>query len=109
MKKTRRISVFNQEQYDGEWPPEAVDDFLRWLNGKIELIPEEYRANSEIEIDSVSGYEGEHYARIEISYTREETDVEEQLRERDELLSRQRAEARDRRVLEELKAKYGES
>jgi hypothetical protein len=77
----KRITIFNQEQYDGDWVPEKLSDALQWLQLKLQEIPAEYRDSAIIEIDSAGGYEGSHYGHIEIHYTRPETDNEILLRE----------------------------
>lgn len=106
MKQNKTITVFDQEQYDGEWPSENAADFISFFNGKIEEIPAEHRHTAKIEIDSVSGYEGSSYAHIEISYTRLETDEEEQARERQEQARKDSARQRELNELAKLKAKY---
>ena len=75
-----KINVCDVEQYDGGWPtrntPSLLVDVIAWFSNKLAEIPEQYRADARCEIDAVSGYEGESYAHIEISYERPETDKE---------------------------------
>ncbi len=104
-----RVTIFNQEIYDGEWPPQNAIACLKWFTDKINSIPEEYIDNAEIEFDSVSGYEGEHYAHISISYTRPETDEEKLKREESTKAMAERTKANELRQLAELKLKYGQS
>ena len=89
------------------WPSTTqVFDFVDWLNGVVEKIPEEYRANAEIEIDSIGGYEGEHHAEVNISYERPETDEEMATRLDNERRQRINSEAREREEYERLKLKF---
>lgn len=109
MKKQVNVTVFDKEEGDGEWPPEDASGFIAWFVGKIETIPEEHRAAAKIEIDSASGYEGDHYGHIEISYSRFETDEEEERREGEEKRYMENQKNRELQQLAALKAKYGES
>lgn len=90
-KQETRITVFKQERYDGQWPPEHGNSFIAWFQAKLNEIPEEHRGNARIELDSQSGYEGSHYASIEITYRRMETEEEAKSREAEEERSRQDA------------------
>ncbi len=106
MRKQKRVVVFDEEQYDGEWPPISATECVAWFTKKIETIPSEHRATATIEIDSVDSYEDTSYARIVISYDRPETDDEMMIREKEELRCREEQEARELRTLAGLKAKY---
>ena len=102
----KRAMVFDNEQYDGEWPPENAAECVAWFSRKLEYIPEEHRATAKIEIDSVGGYEGEHYARIQIYYDRPETDDEMAERETYERRYQEEVVAKELQTLAALKAKY---
>lgn len=106
MKKTIVVTVFEQEQYDGEWPPENAISAIAWLQEKIDSIPAVFRANAKIEIDGVTCYDS-GYAKITISYTRPETDEEESERQNAENLRAAQQRQRDLKQLAELQAKYG--
>ena len=101
------ITVFKQEKYDGEWPSEELPKFVEWMTEKLNSIPEEYRCNATIEIESVSSYEDSHYPRIEILYWRPETKEEEAKRLDDENRRHLEQIAKEMRMLETLQAKYG--
>lgn len=101
-----KIEVFNQEQYDGEWPPETVLEFMEWFSSKIVEIPEEYQHTAKIELESVGGYEGDHYSSIEIYYYRPETAKEIEVRELDEKVKMDRIKQQELQLLEDLKRKY---
>ena len=107
MKQIITVTVFNEEQYGGEWPPENAAGAIAWLSEKVESIPEAFRSTAKIEFDSVGGYEGSHHARIEITYTRPETDEEESDRMRVEEVRHQRQRASELDTLARLQAKYG--
>lgn len=106
MKKTKYIAIFNQGEYDGEWPPEDAKEFFAFFASKISEIPEQYRDNAIINISSVSGYEGYSCAHIEIAYKRLETDQEEQIREGQEQAREDSVRRRELNELSKLKAKY---
>lgn len=103
-----QITIFNQEQYDDEWIPDKLVDAIAWLTGKLEEIPEEFRAIAEIEVDSESGYEGSHYGHIEITYRRPETDEEMATRLAEEKRCANARERDEMETLRRLKLKYGE-
>ena len=105
MKKQINITVFDKEQYDGEWPPEAAEEFIAWFVGKVETIPEEHRATATIELTSASSYDCS-FANVEISYSRPETDEEEERREEQERRIRMNQKDRELQQLATLKAKY---
>ena len=106
MRKQARVTVFDKEQYDGEWPPTDATECVAWFAGKLESIPAEYRATAKVEIESVPSYE-DSYARIVIRYDRTETDDEMATREAKERQLQEAQKARELRTLAELKAKYG--
>lgn len=103
-----RITVFSQEQYGGDWPPVQAADFVAWFQGHVNGIPEQYRDTARIEIDSTSGWEDSHYARIEISYKRPETDEELSARRATERARISEQEEAEKRQLAALKKKYDE-
>lgn len=107
MRKQTRVTVFDKEQYDGEWPPTDATECVAWFAGKLETIPPEYRATAKVEIESVASYEDSHYARIVIRYDRPETDDEMEDREAEELRRQEAQKAQELRTLAALKAKYG--
>ncbi len=107
MRSDKRVVVFKQEQYDGEWPSTDATECVAWFAGKLAEIPEEYRAGAKIEIDSRSGYEDSSYACIEIYYDRPETDDEMTAREAEERRRKEAQTAQELRTLAALKAKYG--
>ena len=101
-----KVEVFNEEQYDGEWPSENGAEFIAWFQEKLESIPQEFRGSAKIELDSVSGYEGSSYASIEIYYYRPETEEEAKVRESKSQYRAELLRQRELRQLEELKRKY---
>lgn len=70
-------------------------------------IPEEYRASARCSIDSEGGYEGSHYATIEVTYVRPATDEEIEVYHRQQALRQAEQEAKERRELERLIVKFG--
>ena len=106
MKKKIAVKVFEQEQYDGEWPPENAISAIAWLQEKVDSIPAAFRADAKIEIEGVTSYDS-GYAKITISYTRPETDEEESARENAENFCAEQQRQRELKQLAELQAKYG--
>ena len=74
------ITLFDQEQYDGNWIPGGLIKTIAWLQQFLGQVPIEYRDTATIEINSVGSYEDSHYATIEISYQRPPTEGEKQRR-----------------------------
>lgn len=107
MRKQARVTVFDKEQYDGEWPPTDATEYVAWFAGKLETIPPEYLATATVEIESVSSYEDNHYVRIAICYDRPETDDEMSAREANERSRQEAQKAQELRTLAALKEKYG--
>ena len=77
------MSVCDQERYDGgpiDFGASYTDGSLLKVIGSFQKalasIPKEYRAKARCEIGSKSGYEDSHYAHVEITYERPETDAE---------------------------------
>jgi len=101
-----KISIFDKEQYDGDWPPESASGFIEWFNSKLKNIPEEYRSDARIELDSVSSWEDSSYASIEIYYYRQETKEEEKSRANKESVKQTVVESRERAQLKKLQDKY---
>ena len=102
------VEVFKGELYDGDWPPQDAAGYLKWFKDKLDSIPEEYRASAKIELDSESGYEGCHYASINIHYDRPESDDEVSIREREVNNRIESARDRDLQQLARLKLKYNQ-
>ena len=102
MKKIIDVTVFkdNSYSYDG-WPPENILEFKEWLDKHIQAIPKEYLNTAVFDISNEDGN-----TFITIAYRREETDDEEQLREQQKSEKELKIEARERKILAVLKAKY---
>lgn len=107
MRQQKQVVLFDEEQYGGGWPPRNATEYIAWFTEKLECIPAEYRATASIDIDSVSSYEDSHYARIQITYIRPETDEEVVIREAQEQAREAARKAFDLKQLAALKEKYG--
>lgn len=110
-RKNTRVCVVDHEQYNkGEFCFDGtLDEVAASLTAIRESIPAEFRDAATCCVDSNGGYEGSHYAHIEVSYWRPETDsgVTERLqRDQTALYLREREE---RAKLAALKAKYAEA
>jgi hypothetical protein len=104
---TVTITIFASESYENNWPSENLIEFKKWVDALIEQVPAEYRPTASIGIGSVSSYEDSHYGEIEVSYQRPETDEEMQMRHAREQSRAAEQEAKERRALDVLIAKYG--
>lgn len=102
-------TLFEAERHDDKWPTDNAVEFVAWLQGLIDQVPGEFRANVSIEIESGGGYDGDAPS-IEVAWSRPETDLEMHDRQRAEALAaHRRAEeqaAQERHILAALKAKY---
>jgi hypothetical protein len=112
MRKKVIEKVIDAEQYDDDFPF-RYDGIGKTLLGAIEAlksiaeaIPEEHRAAATFSVDSNSGYEDSHYASIEISYLRDETDEEMERRLRSEAMEADMLKHAEINMLAKLKAKY---
>jgi hypothetical protein len=104
------VTVFSAEKYDNDWPwsdgvPTLIE-VIRWLQDKLNEVPEEYRAVTHCEIDSVSSWESSHYAQITIEYRRPETDLEMSNRIASVEAVQARELIREREKYEMLRAKF---
>ena len=104
MRKQTRVKVFDR---DGEWPPTYATECVSWFAEKLASIPDEHKAAAKIEFGSESGYEGDHYVRIQIYYVRPETDDEIAAREAEERRRQEEWKDQELRTLAALKEKYG--
>lgn len=102
------ITVFDKEQYDGEWPPESLPDAIGWFQSKLDMVPQEHRSTATIEISGIGGYEGSAYAEIVIKYTRMETNEECAARSAKAAQRQEDIRQSELRHLAQLKAKYKE-
>lgn len=112
-RRETRISVLDEEQYDGgtfnfgaSYTDGTLQTVLDSLIAIRDSIPKQYRSKARCNIDSSSGYEGSHYAHIEVSYDRPETDDEVVTRLQDEATETMIRERNERAQLEQLKSKY---
>jgi hypothetical protein len=106
MNKTER--VYSSEQYDASFPPSNLKAFISHFVEIYNAIPDEYKDEAEIDIDTASSYDS-YYAEIEVRYTRPETEQEYALRIGDEEARRMFLENQERAQLAILQARYGTS
>ncbi len=97
--------VYNSLQ--DEAVPENLAEAITWLQDTLDGIPAEHRASAKIEIDSESEYDS-HFAVVQISYNRPETDAE--LAKRIALAERQENQAQQAELalFKRLKQKFGD-
>jgi len=107
IRQEKRIVTVKAEQYDPDFAPGQLQEFVLWSNALLDEIPEEFRATAEIEISSTSSYYDSHYATIEVTYRRPETDEEWEARKQDVAARMQEEKQRELNLLAQLQAKYG--
>lgn len=103
-------TVLHQEEYDGGAFQfhGKLDAVIRSLEAIRKKAPEKYRKTARCKIESTGDYEGSHYATIEVTYRRPETDKEVIERLRQAATAKMLCEREERQRLETLKAKYAE-
>ena len=107
-----RETVWRKEGIDGsichdnKYNNDKLIDVIAFLQEKLAEIPEQYRENAEIEIDTVDGYEGLYHVEIIIYYSRPETDEEMNIRLNLENQRRKEIEQQELAQLKALKEKY---
>lgn len=103
-------TVLHQEEYDGGAFQfhGKLDAVIRSLEAIRKKVPEKYRKTARCKIESTGCYEGSHYATIEVTYRRPETDKEVIERLRQAATAKMLCEREERQRLETLKAKYAE-
>ena len=109
-----KVTIVDQERYDGgpfefgsSYESGSLNRVIDSLLAIKEQIPAEYRDIARCEISSSGGYEGSHFASIEVNYERPETPDETVDRERQEQATILDAERKQRATYEALKAKFG--
>jgi hypothetical protein len=65
----KEIKVFSSEKYLSDFPDTNLIEFIRWANDMLDSIPEEYRAEAEIDIDPFMEY-GDADVTLKIVYYR---------------------------------------
>jgi hypothetical protein len=101
MKRETTIWVVNDHLWE---PPEMLEDFVEWANGLLESVPQEYR--SETRVDVESEYDSSSVL-LQVWYKRMETDEEEAQRERQDEDYAAATRERELRQLAALMDKYG--
>ena len=103
----KKIVVLNIESYMDGWPPRSIMGFKDWTDSVIERIPEEYRGDAYIDIESYDEY-GSTTEKIEVYYNREETEQEIKDRRAAEERKADEIIRREKNLFEALKQKYGD-
>ncbi len=106
MKQAVREKVVSVTSYESGWPSSKLLEFADWLADKIGCIPEECRANAEIEIEREDPREAGSTLEINIFYHRLETDEEEVTRENYAKRCEEEKVKVELNTLARLKAKY---
>lgn len=103
-----KITVFNVKEYDSQkdWPPSNAVEFIKWFQGKLDLIPEEYRNVASIDLETHTSYDSSEI-EIDIYYDRPETAQEAAARKHKIQLQKEHERINELALLEKLKKKYG--
>ncbi len=104
-KTTKAVEVFDGEVY--AVIPTNCNDFMRFWQEKIDLIPDEFRNDAEINLEPEKYYNGPGI-NLSVSYRRLETDEEEAKRNAIENQQLEDFEKAEMIVYKRLKAKYEE-
>jgi len=98
--------IVNPYASDDEIPPIKEAEWVAYIRGKFDMVPDEFRGNSCFQLYSA----GDGGSRIEavVTYYRPETDAEEAERERLEAFRAVRANDKDRLEYERLKRIFGD-
>lgn len=99
-------NVYDSDKHE-DWPTNLVD-FAKWINEKIELIPEEHQQSARIDIYGIDKYDCPA-ACVDISYSRLESKEEVRAREVKEQTRLERIENQELELLARLKEKYDAS
>jgi len=81
MNKT--ITIYHSDNCHSDYRPENLTEYIKWLNDKLSLIPQEFRSSATLEINAYESYGAGYYDYI-IKYERPETDSERESRENKE-------------------------
>lgn len=99
------VKVFTGLKSDSKWPENAVE-FVDWLQGHIDTVPEIYRGNVSIDID-LNGFFEPDDVELCILYSRPETGDEAKARTIREHVASKAREDHERNMLKTLLGKYG--
>ena len=103
MGKLRRFEVYSETS---SYIPEKVDEFMKFWQDKIALVPTAHRASAHIEVDAVGDYDGGHCLEVVVSYWREETRKELADREKAKGMREKTLQRKERAEFHRLKEKY---
>lgn len=102
-KQDVKVVVYEE---DSPFIPESVTEFSEFWDNIFSKIPEEFREEATVELETLGGYDYQ-YLYVTVSYYREETDSEFQARLNKEQSKTCEVEALEREQLRFLQEKYG--
>lgn len=104
---TVKVEVVKLNQRAAGWLPARLNDLQSWVRGVYSGIPSEFHDDVYIEIDANDSYYDESpTAVLTVFYCRPETDEEMNSREQKNEFGRREEEARELKLLQQLKLKY---
>jgi hypothetical protein len=108
IKKEKKVLVeFSYENsYDGDWPSTNPQGFLNWFAQKIKLVPEEFRQDITIDLESDQDGHGGAWPTISIYYYRPQTEEEKTKEIKDIEITKKMFMLSELDTLATLKAKY---
>lgn len=111
-RKKKTVTVVDQDRYDvgafcfgASYTDGTLRKVIATLKAIEATIPAKFRASARCGIDSRGGYEGDHFAHIEVSYSRPETDAEVVERIQQEMIGAHLQQEAEQAEYERLKAK----
>ena len=101
-----RVSIFKEDALGWE-VPENPDEFLSYWEEQFKRIPIEYRRSARLEIEAGDEY-GSPTVYYTLTYVRPETDLEYDLRVKEQRRKREEQLKEDMVLLAQLRARYPE-
>ncbi len=106
----RKVIIWQGGEFDNfsnpDWPPDKATEFMAWFQSKLDMIPDEYKELTMIDLTNSTSYDSSKM-EIEIYYERAETPEEETERERQAQAQIEHKRQQEIELLERLKKKYG--
>ena len=98
--------IFNEQVGYSNGPPRLAEDFLNWFTTKINSVPEEFRKDVNIEIETSQPWDDADGPWLSIQYYRPQTEEEKINEDKDRALEKNTVMSSELEMLAKLKAKY---
>ncbi|MBT6096545.1 MAG: hypothetical protein HOH04_16790 [Rhodospirillaceae bacterium] len=109
-RKTKNVVLNCEEEFGPEWNwmPKKLIDLIPWAEKYLELVPEEYRDSTILEVVSFLESHRDNSLNVKVHYSRPETNDELKTRLAVEETQKLEQQETERLKLEELKAKFND-